>query len=127
MAKYTLLMKIKDSNDEIKYSLDLHPDQENTPEQFFNPGVREKIRSELQRESSYRINDIELKKIINTWIGDIKEGYRDSSICLDLPLLIQSNIDKLNETGNQEVPALISPDISDVEPQIGALPPVIFS
>lgn len=127
MAKYTLLMKIKDSNDEVKYSLDLQPDQENTPEQFLNPGLREKIRSELQRQSSYRINDINFKKIINTWIQDIKEGYRDSTICLDLPLLIQSNIDKLNETGNQEVPALISPDISDVEPQIGALPPLIFS
>lgn len=127
MAKYTLIIRIKDSNDEIKYSLDLQPHHENTPEQFFNPGLREKIRADLQKQSSYRINDINITKIITTWIQDIKEGYRDSSISLNLPLLIQSNIENLNEPGNQELPALISPAISGVEPQIGALPPLIFS
>lgn len=127
MVKYILLLKMKDTNDEVKYTVDLQTDHENNPEQFFKPGMREKIRAYLQTHSSYKINDINLNKIINTWIENIKEGYRDSTISLDLPLLIQSDINNLNEPGNQEMPTLISPDMSDVEPQIGALPPLIFT
>lgn len=126
MVKYTFILKIKGSNSEVKYTLDLQPHHENNPDQFFNPELREKIRVDLQMQSSYRINDINLKELINIWIQDIKEGYRDSTIYLNLPLLIESNIDKLDERGNQELPTLISPDMTDVEPQIGALPPLSF-
>ena len=126
MVKYTFILKSKGSNSEVKYTLDLQPLQENNPDQFFNSEVREKIRADLQMQSSHRINDINLKQIINIWIQDIKEGYRDSTIFLNLPLLIESNIDKLDERGNQELPTLISPDMTDVEPQIGALPPLSF-
>ena len=126
MVKYTFILKIKASNSEVKYTLDLQPHQENNPEQFFNLELCEKIRASLQMQSLYRINDIDLKQLINIWIQDIKEGYRDSTICLNLPLLIESNLDKLAERGNQELPTLISPDMTDVEPQIGALPPLIF-
>lgn len=126
MVKYTFILKIKGSNSEVKYTLDLQPHQENNPKQFFNPELCEKIRANLQTQSLYRINDINLKQIINIWIQDIKEGYRDSTISLNLPLLIESNLDKLDEQGNQEMPTLISPDVTDVEPKIGALPPLSF-
>ena len=126
MVKYTFILKIKGFNSEVKYILDLQPLQENNPEQFFNPELCEKIRANLQMQSLYRINDIDLKQLINIWIQDIKEGYRDSTIILNLPLLIESNIDKLDEQGNQELPTLISPQMTDVEPQIGALPPLSF-
>ena len=127
MAKYTFSLKLKESNDEFKYSVDLQPQYENQPEHFFNSQVREKIGSELQKQSACSINEANLTKIINTWMRDIKEGYRNSNLTLDLPLLIQAGIANLNELGNQEIPSLITPDLSNVEFQIGALPPLIFT
>jgi len=126
MAKYTFNLKFKHHNYEYKYSLDLQPYQENMPEQIFNLKLREEIRQELQKQISCRINDINLNCMIKTWIQDIKEGYRDSSITIELPVLIQSNINNCNKTATRELLALINPDISDVEPMTGALPPLSF-
>ncbi|QFS51399.1 hypothetical protein GXM_08893 [Nostoc sphaeroides CCNUC1] len=96
------------------------------PEQVFTPEIREHLRLSLQNKSLCAIKDNHLNQIIQTWIQDIKEGYRDSTLTLNLPLLIESNIDKLNEQGFQELPSVISPDLSNIEPQLGMLPPLNF-
>ncbi|MBE9017079.1 hypothetical protein IQ272_13220 [Chroococcidiopsidales cyanobacterium LEGE 13417] len=127
MAKYTLLLKIKDSQDEYRYALDLNLAQENNPEQFFNLEIRESLRNNLQKQSFCKINDTYLNQAIANWVQDIKEGYRDSSITLDLPSLLATNLSNLQEIGKQEMPALIEPSISDIEPCGGMLPPLLFS
>ncbi len=126
MVKYTFALKLKDSNEEYSYALSLTSQQENNPESVFNNEIRESMRTNLQTQSYCKINDFHLNKMITTWIQDIKEGYRDSTITLDLSLLIRENISKLNETGNQEIPALMTPDLSNIEPSFGMLPPLIF-
>ncbi len=127
MVKYTFALRIKEFHEEYKYVLNLTPQQENNPEQVFNTEIRESLRKNLQMQSSCKINDLHLIKMITTWIQDIKEGYRDSAITLDLPLLIVENISKLHETGNQELPVLITPELSNIEPCFGMLPPLVFS
>jgi len=127
MVKYTFGLKIKGSSDEYKYALTLTPSQENNPDQIFTQEIRQNMQNSLQKQSSCKINDNHLNQIIRTWIQDIKEGYRESVITLDLPLLMASNLDKLNESGNQELPALINPSLSGIEPSFGMLPPLIFS
>ena len=127
MTKYTLTLKNKDFQDEYKYALDLNSTQENNPEQIFKLEIRENIRNTLQKQSSCKISDAHLNRMVTTWIQDIKEGYRDSLIQLDLPSLLLANIANLQETGNQEIPALIEPNISDIEPCGGMLPPLIFA
>lgn len=127
MTKYTLVLKIKDSQDEYKYALDLNSAQENNPEQIFKLEIRESIRNNLQKQSSCKISDSHLNRMVTNWIQDIKEGYRDSLIQLDLPSLLMANIANLQESGNQEIPALIEPNILDIEPCVGMLPPLIFS
>lgn len=127
MIKYRFYLKIKNSNEEYTHALDLTPNQENMPEQIFTLEISESIRTNLQNKSSCAIKDTHLNKIIKTWIQDIKEGYRDSTLTLNIPLLSEANIDKLNEQGNQENPTIISPDITDIEPQLGMLPPLNFS
>lgn len=127
MTKYTLVLKIKDSQDEYKYALDLNSAQENNPEHIFKLEIRENIRTTLQKQSSCKISDAHLNRMITNWVQDIKEGYRDSLIQLDLPSLLLANIANLQETGNQEIPALIEPNISEIEPCGGMLPPLIFS
>ncbi|WP_235623144.1 MULTISPECIES: hypothetical protein [unclassified Tolypothrix] len=97
------------------------------PEHVFSSKTRENIRLDLQNKTLCAIKDFHLNQIINTWIQDIKEGYRDSSLTLQLPLLIESGIDQINEQGNQENPALVNPDLSDIEPIKGMLPPLNFS
>lgn len=127
MTKYTLTLKNKDSQDEYKYALDLNCAQENNPEQIFKLEIRESIRNTLQKQSSCKISDAHLHRMITNWTQDIKEGYRDSLIQLDLPSLLMANIANLQEMGNQEIPALIEPNFSDIEPCGGMLPPLIFS
>lgn len=127
MTKYILTLKIKDSQDEYRYALDLNSAQENNPEQIFKSEICESIRNTLQKQSSCKISDAHLKQMITNWIQDIKEGYRDSLIQLDLPSLLMANIANLQEMGNQEIPALFEPNISEIEPCMGMLPPLIFS
>ncbi|MDJ0742168.1 MAG: hypothetical protein QNJ32_02275 [Xenococcaceae cyanobacterium MO_167.B27] len=127
MVIYNFYLKIKGSQERYNYSLDFKPNQENNPEQVFTTEIKESLRRTLQKQSSCAIKDKDLNKILNTWIQDIKEGYRESTLTLDLPLLIESEIEKLQESGNQQLPEIIEPDIAEIEPQIGALPPLAFS
>lgn len=127
MTKYTLILKTKDSQDEYKYALNLNLAQESNPEQVFNLEIRESLRNNLQKQSLCKINDTYLNRAIANWIQDIKEGYRDSSITLDLPSLLATNLSSLQEVGNQEISALIEPSTSDIEPCGGMLPPLLFS
>ncbi len=127
MVIYKFFLQIKGNQDQYNYSLDFQPNQENNPGQVFTTEIKESLRKTLQKQSSCAIKDKHLNTILTTWIQDIKEGYRESTITLDLPLLIQSEIEKLQESGNQQLPELIEPDISEIEPQIGALPPLVFS
>ncbi|MEC4817049.1 MAG: hypothetical protein SAK29_27835 [Scytonema sp. PMC 1069.18] len=127
MVKYTFSLKVKGDNNEYSYDLDLTPQEENLPEQVFTPKVREHLRLHLQNKSLCAIKEFHLNQIVNTWVQDIKEGYRDSALTLQLPLLMESVIDELNEPGNQETPTVVSPDLSDIEPRFGMLPPLNFS
>ncbi|BDA65955.1 hypothetical protein CAL7716_001210 [Calothrix sp. PCC 7716] len=127
MVQYRFSLKVQGGNNEdYSYFLDLNTNQENAPEQVFTPQIKENIRLNLQNQSLCAIKDNHLIQIINTWIQDIKEGYRDSSLTLNLPLLIEAGIDELNEQGNQELPTLVNPDLSDIEPMFGMLPPLNF-
>jgi hypothetical protein len=128
MVKYSFSLKLKGAiNEEYTYGLDLTTQQENFPEKVFTQEIRESFRNTLQNKSSCAIKDNHLNQIIQTWIQDIREGYRDSNLTLNLPLLIESNLEQLNEQGNQDIPTIISPNLSDIEPQIGMFPPLNFS
>lgn len=127
MVKYSFYLKVKASGNEHYYSLNLDSNQENVPEKVFTYQVRENIRLNLQNQSLCAIKDNHINQIVNTWIQDIREGYRDSTLTLNLRLLIESGIEQLNEQGNQEFPALVNPDLSDIEPTFGMLPPLVFS
>ena len=126
MVKYTFNLQVKNSPDQYTYTLDLTPNQEDMPEQIFTPAIKEDIRATLQKLSLSAIKDHQLNNIIQTWIKDIREGYRFSSLTLNLRLLIEENIDQLQEMGNQEIPKIIDPDLSDLEPEFGMLPPLNF-
>ena len=59
-----------------------------------------------------------------TWIEDIREGYRESTMTLDLPWQGESNVEQINEQGNQDFPYMINPELSGIEPRSGMLPPL---
>ncbi|OCR02609.1 hypothetical protein BCD67_17890 [Oscillatoriales cyanobacterium USR001] len=129
MIKYTIALKLKDSqnpNEVYQYTLSLTSHQENNPEQIFTSEIRESMRKNLQSQSESEINDRHLNQMIKTWVQDIKEGYRVSNITLDLRPLIASKIDNLKETGNQEMPNPIPPELGDIAPIWGMLPPLNF-
>lgn len=127
MVVYKFSLQVEGSQDRYSYSLDFKPNQEDNPKQVFTLEIKESLRKKLQKASSCAIKDHHLNRILTTWIQDIKEGYRESTLTLDLPLLIESEIDRLQESGYQQLPEIIDPDISKIEPQTGALPPLVFS
>ncbi len=127
MVKYLFSLRVKGSPEEYRYDLDLQPHEENTPEKAFTPQRQEDIRASLQNQSLCAIKDHHLQQIIKTWSEDIKEGFRSSNITLNLPLLSQANLEQLSEPGNQEIPALVTPDLSGIEPLLGMLPPLVFA
>ncbi|MGB3512405.1 MAG: hypothetical protein WBA93_24835 [Microcoleaceae cyanobacterium] len=127
MVKYSLTITNKNTNQQYRYTVDLEQFYENKPISFFTPIICNQIRNSLQSQSGCQINDMHLQRIIKTWIQDIKEGYRDSSLVLDLAVINHQNIHQPTESGNQEIPPLIYPDLSDVQPKTGALPPLNFS
>lgn len=126
MVKYSFALKVKGTQDEYIYALDLNYQQEDSPEKVFTLSICESLRNTLQNKSLCAIKDHHLNQIIQTWIEDIREGYRNSNMTLNLPLLIESNIEKLNEPGNQDIPTIISPNLSTIEPQMGKFPPLNF-
>lgn len=124
MVTYKFSLKLRDPPEEYCFYLQPTPAQEDYPESIFTDAVRQAIRSKFQEDSSCAVRDYHLDRIVNTWIEDIREGYRESSIVLDLPLLIDCNIELIEETGNQELPSLFQPDLADIEPMMGVLPPL---
>lgn len=97
------------------------------PEDFFTLAVCDRLKIDLQKQSGCRINDSDLSLIVATWIEDIKEGYRNSSIALPLPFIKPGSLENLQAPVNKELPFLISPDLAEIEPKLGAMPPLDFS
>jgi hypothetical protein len=129
MTKYTLTLKLKDTNESYEYSVNLDDFQQDYPQTFFNNiKEREAMRKELQQKSKRLINNDTLSSIINKWIKEISLGFRAGFITFnDLPYPSGNNIESLNELGNQELPKLIEPVLSGIKPRKGALPPLVFS
>ena len=126
MVKYTFTMRVQGSSDNYEHILNLQQEEEDNPDMVFYQKRRDQLREALQNQSACKINDNALNRIVKAWKLDIAMGSRDSSITIDLPLLVDSQIDDLNEGGNQSIPALFKPDLSGIEPQFGALPPLVF-
>jgi len=129
MAKYSFQISLEGTVSSAPYNYvhDLTPYQEDHPETVFTPEVREQMRQHLQQKTAYRLSPVNLQRIVDAWIADIREGYRNTVLTLNLPLLINDQINQLNEPGNQTVPNLAKPDLLEVEPQGGQLPPLTFS
>jgi hypothetical protein len=129
MVKYSIEIKPQNNQPEKKlaYTLDLNFAQENNPEIIFTPEIRESMIRYLENKNGYKVSHKNLEYIINFWLADIRNGYRETSLSIRLPLLIDSQIYQVIESGYQEIPDLIEPDLSTIEPQGGAFPPLTFS
>ena len=127
MVQYTFNLQVKDIEDKYEYPIDLNQSQEDNPASFFTRSEREKMRASFQEKSLCKISNYHLNQIIKIWIQDIEEGYRESSLTLDLSLMIESDISQMKEPGNQAMPHLVAPDLSGIEPTSGMLPPLNFS
>lgn len=128
MVKYCLNLKIKgeESAGIFQYCLDLNWQQENNAGTVFTSEIRAGMRRTLEVSSSSKISDVSLDKMVRVWKRDIEEGYRETSVTLDLASLISDQLESLEDYGNQQIPDILPPDLSAVEPQLGALPPLTF-
>lgn len=129
MVKYTLTITNKEDNQNYSYSLQLNQNQEDNPELIFNDEIISSMKRQLENQSSAIINEYQLQQIINSWIEDIKEGYRLTPITIKLKSMLDEKIKLLTDSGNQEIPDFIEPDLENIEPVGGVLPPLssIFS
>jgi hypothetical protein len=129
MVKYTLTITNKEDNQSYSYSLQLNQTQEDNPEVIFNEEIISSMKIQLENQSSAIINKYQLQQMINSWIEDIKEGYRLTAITIKLKSMLDEKIKLLTDSGNQEIPDFIEPDLENIEPTGGVLPPLssIFS
>jgi type III secretory pathway component EscR len=127
MVQYALILKIPDSQQDYRYTLDLNRSQENNPEQIFTEEITESMKNFFEKNSQCEVSKVNLKKMISRWQEDIAEGYKTTQITLNLPSMFVSNLKKLKDEGNQKLPDLLPPDLSGIEPTGGALPDLIFS
>jgi hypothetical protein len=124
MVAYKFSLNLRDPPEIYSFFLELTRAQEDNPTSIFTNEVRKAIQRKFQEESSCAVKDRHLNLIINTWIEDIQAGYRESSIALDIPLLMDGNIELIEETGNQDLPSLFPADLGGIEPTQGVLPPL---
>lgn len=127
MVQYALILKIPETKKEYRYTLDLTSTQENHPERIFTEEIQESMKTFFQKNSQCEVSKVNLKKMITRWQEDIGEGYRRTEISLNLPSIFTASLKQLQDKGNQEIPQLLPPDLSNVEPKGGALPDLIFS
>ncbi len=124
MVEYNFFLKTQDSSPDYQYTVDLSQNYEDNPEQYFTPEKRQHLQNDLQTKSLCAIREHHLNQIIDTWIEDIQEGYRATTLTLNLPLLDETNVDKIQDNGNQEIPHLFTPELTGIEPIEGMLPPL---
>jgi hypothetical protein len=123
MVIYTLSLHTQSSPPGgYQYPLDLHPHYEDNPQEIFTPEIRQELQDTLQQQSLCAIREHHLNQIINAWIEDIQEGYRNTSIRLNLPSLFETNLENFQDNGNQEFPDLFDPELTGIEPTFGMLP-----
>ena len=128
MVQYILNLATDDTPNPsyVNHQLDLTPAQEDDPDRLFDRAFQQKLRLILQDKTNCAINDTNLKTIVDAWLEDIREGYRLTSIAVNLMPLQFENIHRLNDPGERSPPDLFPPDLSTLAPQGGAFPPLLF-
>ncbi|MGK7872578.1 MAG: hypothetical protein AB4426_04490 [Xenococcaceae cyanobacterium] len=128
MVQYTFELQLPSNpNNSCQYTLDLNYYQEGSPETVFTPEIKQSMHKRLEKQSSCKISPKNLDKMIKRWLREISEGHQYTSMSIELPTIVGENLKDINEIGNQELPPLFPPDLSEIEPSIGALPPLNFS
>ncbi|MEW6498311.1 MAG: hypothetical protein AB1589_38295 [Cyanobacteriota bacterium] len=86
MPEYTVVVKIPNAgNKEISCSINLIDSYEDYPEDYFRLDTNlSSLRETLQVRAARQVGDAHLKRLIDEWIRDIKEGRRRTIITLDL-------------------------------------------
>lgn len=87
MPEYTVVIKIPNAgNKEIPYSVQLTGPHEDHPEDYFKVEQnRLQLCQVIQNHSARQISKEQLKRLIDKWIGEIKQSRRRTTITLDLP------------------------------------------
>lgn len=125
MVKYTITIINKEDNQNYSYSLQLNQNQEDNPQIIFSPEITISMQKQLETKSMTTFTEYQLQQIINAWIEDIKEGYRNTIITLKLKSILDENLKLLTDLGNQDIPDFIEPDLENIEPVGGVLPPIL--
>ncbi len=131
MVQYQLRLELENWQKPYIYKIDLNVQQENDPEKLFQQEIRQSLSKDLEGTISCQISPNKLEKILSRWIEDIKEGYRETTMNLELPSTQKEQDLKFREENyeidDDNIPELVMPDLSGIEPQVGCLPPLDFS
>ncbi|HBE20766.1 MAG TPA: hypothetical protein DEG17_01075 [Cyanobacteria bacterium UBA11149] len=86
MPEYTITLKIPNAgNREISHSVFLADFYEDYPEDYFKiENNRSHLCQTIEAQSARQISKEQLKRLIDNWIQDIKQGRRRTTITLDL-------------------------------------------
>lgn len=127
MPKYELNLNIKNKDDntnhKIEYSVNLTQIQEDYAHTVLVDSY-DTLRNKIQKEAGCFLNQIMFNKVMKSWGQDISEGYRLTVLSIELSAFAVGQLERLNESGNQEFPGLPELGAAVFSPQLGALPPL---
>jgi hypothetical protein len=122
--KYSLSLEIGSTT--IPYFTELTEEEECNPLPYLQKN-RDDLRKLIQQKMGHHIQaDYLDKKVIRFWASQIEEGHRTTGLTLDLPPFEEEDLENIQDNGYQELPALVPPDLQEIEPMIGALPSLDF-
>jgi hypothetical protein len=136
--KYELFLSIKGTSApeyECEIMLDVEEESNKAKLELKFQQERDKIRETLQAyvdrhvEPPRGVGNEFLNDVLQAWMREIGEGQFTTILTRDLPVLTNDEIDKLEDDGYRVLPEaleFIPPDINDIEPTIGVLPPLDF-
>ncbi|MBR8831735.1 MAG: hypothetical protein N5P05_002671 [Chroococcopsis gigantea SAG 12.99] len=129
MASYVLKIFLdnqKQNNTSYNVVRQLSGVHEDNPELFFTKQTREEIRGEIQDKTSCFVNDTALISIINSWLENIRLGYRITSLNVSLTSMAESKLALLKDNGNLEIPELLAPVLEEIKPPVEILLPLEY-
>lgn len=131
LMSYQLFLILQGSNNQYSYEIELTEAEENNPEPRLEQDrskIKTKIEQEIKKKEPQprKLRDKDLNDIIKKWAFNIKNGFPDLKLPIDLPIMTDEDIEKIQENGYQDLPELVAPDIKEIEPPVVILPPLEF-
>lgn len=123
---YKLILRVGSSQSRsYTYTIHLTESEENIPLPRLQNEAQD-IRLNLQRQGLQRLSTTDLQKLLKNWAEEIKLGYQNVNLTLELSPVEFDVLDQVHDTGCPPIPVFTEPSLEGIKPHLALLPPLQF-